>query len=522
MSIFCLLIICGFAAAERPINPAEFPKTTKLITDLAGVAGQSSALHICVNKVDTPLDKTIHFGDQVVQISDKMKKIEQRTEVTIDIMNTVMLIPYVGQAASIVLHPAVAVLNTIKSGIAKVEPIVAGFANKLHTWTAPLQTVQHKIDWVTAKIGAFTNIVSTIDAKAMAAEGCANSLPVGRTKVIHALEGVSGKLDIIPHGFSHLLGEVNKGCQKVQGVLGKLHLLRRRRGLPSLSKVNHVLDAILSAFGPLGHFLDEVDHVLHKKFCLLKSLEELVKAGVKIGKEVAKGAEHIGKEVIKGAKHIVDEAGHVWVEVDKAAEHVIHEVGHGIEHAGKEIIKGAEHVVHEVGKGAEHVGHEVVKGVEHVGHEISKGVHHIGHVLHHIFGRRELEENLYLVDGNLYLLVNGSMNTRTRRGIDVCVSLSDILKGVNAITGGLIGKAEGLIDKLFHGKSPFHIPGLSTDVLHIGSLFHNLNFASILPSAKDLLKLPQLNMENILKLNVKLFDQMLPQCAATFAKVHFG
>lgn len=85
--------------------------------------------------------------------------------------------------------------------------------------------------------GIYFNI-STVDAKAAAAEGCANSLPVGRTKVIHALEGVSGKLDIIPHGFGHLMAEVNKGCQKVEGVLGKLHLLRRRRGLPSLSKVN--------------------------------------------------------------------------------------------------------------------------------------------------------------------------------------------------------------------------------------------------------------------------------------------
>ncbi|XP_064616856.1 suprabasin-like [Liolophura sinensis] len=397
-----------------------------------------------------------------------------------------MMIPYVGQAASVVLEPTVTVLNTIDSGVSKVEPVVGKFAGLLDRWTEPLKTVKEKVEWAEKIIGNFTKVVFLVEAKAGAAEGCVDALPAGRSPAIHALEGVSRKMDVFPEGFGKVLGTVNKGCSKVENVLSKLHVLRRRRGLPKLSAVKHVLDAILNAFGPLGHFLDKVDHILHKKFCLIHSLGKLVEeVGEKVidgAEKVLKGAEHLGKEVLKGAKHFVDEAGHVWAEIEEGAEHVLHEVGHGLEHAGKEIakgaehvgkevVKGAEHVAHEVGKGAEHVAHEVVKGAEHVGHEVAKGaehvahevgkgishvghevshaIHHVGHVIHHIFGRRNAVDKYYLIDGKLYVLVDGNVDTRSRRGLDICIRVSDILKGVNYVTGGLMSKAQSLIDAVF-------------------------------------------------------------------------
>lgn len=64
---------------------------------------------------------------------------------------------------------------------------------------------------------------------------------------------------------------------------------------------------------------------------------------------------------------------------------------------------------------------------------------------------------------NASVYLQGNVDTRTRRGMDVCFSLSDVFKGINAVTGGLMNTAKGLIDKLFHGKSPFKIPGEKTD-----------------------------------------------------------
>ncbi|XP_064616713.1 uncharacterized protein LOC135480726 [Liolophura sinensis] len=555
MVVLFLLFFCGLAASQRSINPAEFPKTIELITDLAGVSQKSASLETCIKKVTSPLDKTVHFGDEIATVGDKITTLVQRTEVIVDILDTVMLIPYVGEVASFVLEPAVTVLNVIKTGLSKVKPVVQAFANKMHAWIQPLKAVMNKIHWVENSIGKFAKIVTAVDGKAAAAEGCVNSLPVGRTPAIHALEGVSGKLDVVPDGFGVALGAVNTGCSKIEGFLGKIHLVRRRRGLPSLGAVNKVLDTILHAFGPLGHFLDEVNAVLHKKFCLLHSLEKLAEEGVKVGKEVAQQAVHLEKTVIKDAKQVVDEVGHVWVEVDKGAEKVINNVGKGVESLGEKIIDGikeagevvgkgvvnaaktvgeeTKHVVEEVGKGVvnaaktvgeetKHVAEEVGKGVVNAGKTVAEGVntavHKVGSFFHHIFGKRGVAENIYFVDGKLYVLVDGSVDTRTRRGVDVCFSLSDVFKGINAVTGGLMNKAKGLIDGLFHGKTSFKIPGLTSDVLNIGSLFHNLDFGGLLPHLKDIVKLPQVDMDKIMKLNVKLFEQTLPQCAAVLAK----
>lgn len=80
-----------------------------------------------------------------------------------------------------------------------------------------------------------------VDAKAGAAEGCVDSLPAGRSPAIHALEEVSRKMDVFPEGLGNVLGTVNKGCSKVESVLSKLHVVRRRRGIPRLSVVKRKL-----------------------------------------------------------------------------------------------------------------------------------------------------------------------------------------------------------------------------------------------------------------------------------------
>lgn len=69
-------------------------------------------------------------------------------------------------------------------------------------------------------------------------ETCVQKLPAGhvKTTATGALEKVSTAMDPVPRALVSPVTTVASGCTKVQNFLAKIHLVKRKRGLPVLSQ----------------------------------------------------------------------------------------------------------------------------------------------------------------------------------------------------------------------------------------------------------------------------------------------
>ncbi|XP_064610131.1 uncharacterized protein LOC135474063 [Liolophura sinensis] len=139
------------------------------------------------------------------------------------------------------------------------------------------------------------------------------------------------------------------------------------------------------------------------------------------------------------------------------------------------------------------VGGKVVSKLKSVEHSIS-------HAIHHIFGRKRV------------VVMDADFDPRGVRGVDICLSVNQVLHKFKGFTGDMMKQAEKLITDLFHGKVPFHIPSLSNDVLHLGTVLKP--FTSGIP--KVVMSIAEPLILNAIHMSSNGYVQAIPDCVAAF------
>ncbi|XP_064608039.1 uncharacterized protein LOC135472453 [Liolophura sinensis] len=176
-----------------------FVHTDTLKTHMLTVEGQASTLMSCLDRVTHPLGAASEFSREVVELEGLITHLETRVQTTVTILHVALAVPFLGQVAAPVLGPASTVLTKMSDELEKVNGAINHVVAIIKGWLKPLEGIQKAVGYLNSKIGQVVSIMS---------------------------KGPS----FLPSTT------VTSGCTKVQNFLAKIHLVKRKRGVPVLSQ----------------------------------------------------------------------------------------------------------------------------------------------------------------------------------------------------------------------------------------------------------------------------------------------